>query len=44
LEQHTEAFVLQKHVDVGKSLHALAQDVFDRGLTEELLRRMPAPV
>jgi hypothetical protein len=41
LGHHPQAFVLQQQVDVGKSLHALAQHVIDRRLVEELLRRMP---
>ena len=43
LVQHAEAFVFQQDVDVGEALHALAQDVIDRRLVEELLRRMPGP-
>ena len=40
---HAQAFVFQQHVDVGKSLDAVAQDMVDRRLIQKLLRWMPGP-
>ena len=38
----TQTFVFEQHLDVGKPGDALAEHVVDRGLVQELLRRMPA--
>jgi len=35
--------VFEKYLDVREAGHALAQHLIDRGLVEELLRRMPGP-
>ena len=43
LRYHAQAFVFEKDLDVREAGHALAQHLIDRGLVEELLRRMPGP-